>query len=54
MDDTSETLATLAQHGNEQAAADLVERFYQKIYAYLRRQTLNNEDAFDLTQKVFS
>jgi len=54
MDETSETLASLAQQGNEQAAADLVERFYQKIYAYLRRQTLNNEDAFDLTQKVFS
>ena len=54
MDETSETLAYQAQQGNEQAATDLVERFYQKIYAYLRRQTFNDEDAIDLTQKVFS
>lgn len=51
---TNEQLACQATRGQEAAAAELVQRFYQKIFAYLRRHTGNNEDAADLTQKVFS
>ncbi len=51
---TSEQLAAEARRGHEEAAAELVQRFYQKIFAYLRRHTSSNEDAADLTQKVFS
>ena len=54
MEDTNETLAVRAQTGNEEAAAELIERFYHVIFAYLRRQTHNDEDAADLTQKVFT
>ncbi len=51
---SSEHLAAQARRGNEQAAAELIQRFYQNIFAYLRRQTCNDEDAADLTQKVFT
>lgn len=54
MDESSEILASQAQEGNETAATELVERFYRQIYAYLRRYTTNDEDAYDLTQKAFS
>ena len=54
MEDSNEILAAKAQAGQETAAAELIERFYQMIFAYLRRQTLNDADAADLTQRAFT
>lgn len=36
------------------AASELVSLHYQKIFAFLRRQCANDEDAADLTQKTFA
>jgi RNA polymerase sigma-70 factor (ECF subfamily) len=46
-------LVTRACGGNPQAAADLVERHYRGIYAFLRRLAGHDADAADLTQKTF-
>src|SRR5690349_16909124 len=43
-----------ARQGNKAAANQLVEAFYERIYAFLRRLSGNDADAADLTQKVFS
>jgi RNA polymerase sigma-70 factor (ECF subfamily) len=40
--------------GDEAAAGRLVELFYERIYAFLRRLAGNDEDAADLTQRTFS
>jgi RNA polymerase sigma-70 factor, ECF subfamily len=39
--------------GEAVAAADLVEMFYEKIYAFLRRLSGNETEAADLTQRTF-
>lgn len=39
--------------GNESAANALVSKYYKKIYAYLYKQTLDNELSMDLTQEIF-
>lgn len=39
--------------GEAVAAADLVEMFYDKIYAFLRRLSGNETEAADLTQRTF-
>ena len=54
MSDASEILCERAQKGDVAAASDLVSLFYQRIFAYLRRLSGNDEDAADLTQKTFS
>jgi RNA polymerase sigma-70 factor (ECF subfamily) len=46
-------LVTAAGRGNKTAAAQLVERFYERIYAFLRRLAANDADAADLTQRTF-
>ncbi len=40
--------------GEQVAAVDLVDVFYEKIYAFLRRLAGNETDASDLTQRTFS
>lgn len=40
--------------GDQVAAVDLVELFYERIYAFLRRFCSNDADAADLTQRTFS
>lgn len=47
-------LAQNAARGELKAATDLVDRFYEPIYAFLRRLAGNESDAADLTQKTFS
>jgi len=42
-----------ARHGDQQAAVQLVELFYERIYAFLRRLAGNEADAADLTQRTF-
>jgi RNA polymerase sigma factor (sigma-70 family) len=40
--------------GDHEAACRLIEHYYQRIYAYLRRLTGSEEMAADLTQQTFS
>jgi len=39
--------------GEQVAAVDLVDLFYERIYAFLRRLCFNDADAADLTQRTF-
>ena len=39
--------------GEQDAAVELIDLFYQKIYGFLRRLTGNEADAADLTQRTF-
>ena len=43
-----------ARRGSKSAAARLVDLFYERIYAFLRRLSANDSDAADLTQQTFS
>jgi RNA polymerase sigma-70 factor (ECF subfamily) len=54
MSDAAETLCESARKGDLAAASELVSLFYQRIFAYLRRLSRNDEDAADLTQKTFA
>lgn len=40
--------------GDQVAAVDLVDLFYERIYAFLRRLCYNDADAADLTQRTFT
>ena len=40
--------------GEQIAAVDLVDLFYERIYAFLRRLCFNDSDAADLTQRTFA
>jgi RNA polymerase sigma-70 factor, ECF subfamily len=54
MEPCAEKLVEAAQDGRQSAAADLIELYYGRIYAFLRRLTANEADAADLTQRTFS
>jgi RNA polymerase sigma-70 factor (ECF subfamily) len=54
MSDAAEILCERARKGDLSAASELVTLFYQRIFAYLRRLSGNDEDAGDLTQKTFA
>ena len=43
-----------ARRGDSTATSDLIELFYARIYAFLRRLSGNETDAADLTQRTFS
>lgn len=47
-------LVEAARLGNRAAAVELVETFYERIYAFLRRLAGNDADAADLTQRTFA
>src|SRR5256885_17209780 len=51
--DANEALEA-ARHGDEAAAIWLIELFYERIYAFLRRLAANDADAADLTQRTFA
>jgi RNA polymerase sigma-70 factor, ECF subfamily len=42
------------RNGDRTAAVSVIEQSYQRIYAFLRRLTFNDNDAADLTQRTFS
>src|ERR1700720_4428689 len=52
--ETAEQLIEAARRGEREAAVELIELFYQRIYAFLRRLAGNEADAADLTQRTFS
>ena len=39
--------------GEQVAAVDLIDLFYERIYAFVRRLCSNDADAADLTQRTF-
>jgi RNA polymerase sigma-70 factor (ECF subfamily) len=53
MSDRLERLCEQAQAGNGEAAAELVSLFYERVFAYFRRLSGNDQDAADLTQRTF-
>lgn len=54
MNELALQLVEAARRGDEQAAAQLIELFYQRLYAFLRRLAGNDTDAADLTQRAFA
>jgi RNA polymerase sigma-70 factor, ECF subfamily len=54
MEPDANQLVEKARGGNRAAAAELIELFYERIYAFLRRLAANDADAADLTQRTFS
>ncbi len=53
MDSDANQLTEKARCGDRAAAARLIELFYERIYAFLRRLADNDADAADLTQRTF-
>ena len=51
--DRAEQLCRAAQDGDREAASELVQLSYEKVFAYFRRLCGHEEDAADLTQKTF-
>ena len=52
--DSDNQLVAAARDGDEAAAVRLIELFYERIYAFLRRLAANDADAADLTQRAFA
>jgi RNA polymerase sigma-70 factor (ECF subfamily) len=50
----AQQLVEAARRGDRAAAVELVEAFYERIYAFLRRFAGNEADAADLTQRTFA
>jgi RNA polymerase sigma-70 factor (ECF subfamily) len=53
MEPDANQLVETAQRGDRAAAVGLIELFYERIYAFLRRLAANDADAADLTQRTF-
>jgi RNA polymerase sigma-70 factor, ECF subfamily len=53
MEPDANQLVETALRGDKAAAMDLIELFYERIYAFLRRLAANDADAADLTQRTF-
>jgi RNA polymerase sigma-70 factor (ECF subfamily) len=54
MDNSVNQLVEAARGGDKTAAVGLIEHFYERVYAFLRRLAANEADAADLTQSTFS
>ena len=54
MQTQAQTLVDRVLSGEQVAAVDLIDLYYEKIYAFLRRLSPNEADAADLTQRTFS
>ena len=53
MEPDANQLVEMARCGDRAAAVELIEFFYERIYAFLRRLAANEADAADLTQRTF-
>ena len=53
MEPDANQLAETACGGDPAAAVELIELYYERIYAFLRRLAGNDADAADLTQRTF-
>src|SRR3954462_10462953 len=54
MDGDDKRVLERARQGDARAASELIELFYARIYAFLRRLSGNESDAADLTQRTFT
>ena len=54
METDAQQLSALARRDILAATVQLIERHYERIYAFLRRLAGNDADAADLTQRTFS
>jgi RNA polymerase sigma-70 factor, ECF subfamily len=54
MEPDANQLVETALRGDQAAAVKLIELFYERVYAFLRRLAANDADAADLTQRTFS
>jgi RNA polymerase sigma-70 factor, ECF subfamily len=54
MEPDANQLVERARGGDRMAATELIELFYERVYAFLRRLAANDADAADLTQRSFS
>src|ERR1035441_10974826 len=54
MQSDANQLMEMARYGDRANAVELIELFYGRIYAFLRRLTANDADAADLTQRAFA
>lgn len=54
MESQTDQLVQNACRGDRTAANRLIETFYERIYAFLRRLAANDADAADLTQRTFA
>src|SRR5271165_6783248 len=54
MEKNTEQLLIPACIGQETDGVRLIEQFYARVFAFLRRLTANEADAADLTQRTFS
>src|SRR5690349_2286826 len=53
MKSDAEQLVERIGRGEQVATVDLIDLFYERIYAFLRRLCSNDADAADLTQRTF-
>ena len=53
MESQTDQLVERAQRGDPAATNELIESYYERIYAFLRRLAANDADAADLTQRTF-
>jgi RNA polymerase sigma-70 factor (ECF subfamily) len=53
MQTQAQALVDRIRSGEQVAAVDLIDLYYEKIYAFLRRLSPNEADAADLTQRTF-
>jgi len=53
MQSDNQLIQKIKRHRNRKAADELVGRYYKEIYAYVYRQTGEQELAMDLTQDIF-
>ena len=53
MEPDANQLVARARCGDRAAAGELIELFYERVYAFLRRLAANEADAADLTQRTF-
>jgi RNA polymerase sigma-70 factor (ECF subfamily) len=54
MDSEAQQLVEAARRGEQAAAVGLIEAFYERVFAFLRRLAGSEADAADLTQRTFT
>ena len=53
MGNEQQWIKKIKRNGNEVAANELVSKYYKEMYAFVYKQTLDNELSLDLTQELF-
>lgn len=53
MENDKRWIRQLKKNGSEAAANNLVAKYYKEMYAFMYKQTLNQELSLDLTQEIF-